>query len=326
MSLPASGDLPNYPSFANARLYDAEFDRMVAQCMAYGEGIAPFDQSCDCTITGMGANKATDLEVTTNSSGLQLSVALGNAWVQGDSRTTQGLYFCHVPTATTVTTTAANATHPRIDAIVLQVNDADADGGGATSWEIVCEAGTATSGATLSNLTGAPTIPDSALLLAYVLVPATFAGPFVNATHILDRRMFAYRPGRRLGIVGTDSDLTATLNNTTLSSALLSVTFGSVSGRRVAIHAVNRGLFTPTATGNAQLVLQLGGTTVSAQTRRMAGSSYVQDGNTSILSAAPASGLNTATFNLYNESCGASADIRIGASATSNAQLEVCYV
>ncbi len=205
MALPSSASLPNYPAFANARTYDAEFDRMVAQCMAFGEGIAPFDQTKDCTITSMGANKATDLEVTTNSSGLQLSVALGNAWVQGDTRSTQGLYFCHVPTANVVTLEAAHGTHPRIDAVILQVADADASGG-STNWSVTYTKGTATSGATLTNLTGAPTIPDSALLLAYVLVPATFAGPFVNATHVLDSRFFAYRPGRLVGRVTTTSD------------------------------------------------------------------------------------------------------------------------
>lgn len=205
MSLPSSANLPNYPFPANAREYDAEFIRMMNQCMAFGEGIAPFDNTKDCTITAMGNNKATDLEVTTNSSGLQLSVALGNAWVQGDTRSTQGLYFCHVPTANVVTLEAAHGTHPRIDAVILQVADADA-AGGSTNWSVTYEKGTATAGATLSNLTGAPTIPDSALILAYVLVPATFAGPFVNATHILDRRFFAYRPGRLIGRLTTTSD------------------------------------------------------------------------------------------------------------------------
>lgn len=205
MSLPSNANMPNHVFPANAREYDAEFLRMAYECMAYGEGIAPFDQSKDCTITGMGSNKATDLEVTTNSSGLQLSVALGNAWVKGDTRSTQGLYFCHVPTANVVTLEAAHATNPRIDAVILQVADADA-AGGSTNWSVTYAKGTATVGATLANLTGAPTIPDSALLLAYVLVPATFTGPFVNATHILDRRFFAYRPGRLIGRVTRSTD------------------------------------------------------------------------------------------------------------------------
>jgi hypothetical protein len=205
MSLPSNANMPNHVFPANAREYDAEFLRMVNQCMAFGEGIAPFDNTKDCTITGMGSNKATDLEVTTNNSGLQLSVALGNAWVKGDTRSTQGLYFCHVPTANVVTLEAAHGTHPRIDAVILQVADADA-AGGSTNYSPTYAKGTATAGASLSNLTGAPTIPDSALLLAYVLVPATFAGPFVTATHVLDRRFFAYRPGRILGKLSAASD------------------------------------------------------------------------------------------------------------------------
>lgn len=205
MTLPSNANIDDYPGFANARSYDFEFFRMMQQCSAQGEGIAPFDNTKDCTITGMGANKATDLEVVTGASGLNLSVTLGNAWVQGDTRSTQGLYFCHVPANVTVTASAAHATHPRIDRLVLKVEDADVSGS-VTQYSLVMVPGTATAGATLSNLTGAAALPDNCLMLAYVLVPATFAGPFVNATHILDQRFFAYNPGRIIGRLSTTSD------------------------------------------------------------------------------------------------------------------------
>lgn len=210
MSLPADASLYQYPAYANARTYDAEFDRLTNLCWAGGEGIAPLDQSKDCTITSMGSNKATDLEVLTNSSGLQVSVTAGQAWVKGDYRTTQGLYFCRVPTAQVVTLPTAHATLPRVDAIILKVYDADIPGDGTTQWTVTYAQGTATAGANLTNLTGAPTIPDTALLLAYVLTTAAFAGPYVTATHILDRRAFAYRPGRTLGYVTRTSNATAT--------------------------------------------------------------------------------------------------------------------
>lgn len=208
MALPADASLYQYPGYANARTYDAEFDRLISMCYAGSEGIAPIDQTKDCTITGMGSNKATDLEVLTNSSGLQLSVTAGQAWVRGDYRTTQGLYFCRVPTAEVVTLEAAHATLPRIDAIILQVTDADIPGDGTTQWDVTYAKGTATAGATLTNLTGAPTIPNTAMLLAYVLVPAAFVGPFVTATHIQDRRFLAYRPGRRVAYLSSTSDST----------------------------------------------------------------------------------------------------------------------
>lgn len=204
MALPSNANLSQYPAFLNARLYDAEFDRMVQQCWAASEGIAPFDQSKDSTISGMGLNRATDLEVTTGASGLNVSVAAGNAWVQGDGRATQGLYFCYVPTANTVTMPAANATNPRVDAVILCIDDADVSGS-TSQWRVTYQQGTATAGATLANLTGAPgksggpALQSTAFVLAYVLTPATFAGPYVNATHILDNRYFAYRPGRIIG-------------------------------------------------------------------------------------------------------------------------------
>lgn len=230
MTLPASAQLPNYPGFLNARTYDAEFLRMMNQCQAFGEGIAPFDQTKDCTITGMGANKAGDLEVTTGGSGLNVSVAAGNAWVQGDSRSTQGLYFCYVDVAKTVTLASNSSGNPRIDAIILQIADSDASGA-LNQWSITVQQGTATVDATLSNLTGAPgqsggpSLNGSALILAYVLVPNGFAGPFVNATHILDRRFFAYRPGRIIGYVDTASTNSQTWSGAGYStSSILTLT------------------------------------------------------------------------------------------------------
>lgn len=68
----------------------------------------------------------------------------------------------------------AHATLPRIDRIAVQVRDQNVTGGGDTSTDgkFRVISGTPTSGADLSNLTGAAAIPANAFLIANVLVPA----------------------------------------------------------------------------------------------------------------------------------------------------------
>lgn len=171
---------------------DDTIDRLMQLCWAGGQGIAPEDQSRDCTITAMGTNKATDFEISTGGSGLTLSVAAGNAWVQND--TDKGLSFIRSTAAVTIATDAAHATLPRIDRVVLDERGA-----------VYVVKGTATAGATLANLTGATAEPADVMTLGYVLVPAAFAGPFVTATHVLDVRCFAYRPGRVIGRLSANS-------------------------------------------------------------------------------------------------------------------------
>jgi hypothetical protein len=129
----------------------------------------------------------------TLSSGMILTIAastVDGAIVQGDTISAQGLYF--VPphsAAITETVTAAHATLPRIDMVVLEVLDANHDGGGSNLARTRIVAGTATSGATLDNRTGAAALPSSAIRLADVLVPAAAAS--ILAGNIRDRRPFA---------------------------------------------------------------------------------------------------------------------------------------
>jgi hypothetical protein len=124
------------------------------------------------------------------SSGMILTVAASTgdgALVLGDSVAAQGLYY--VPphsAAITETVTAAHATLPRIDMVVLEVLDATHDGGASNLARVRIIAGTATSGATLDNRTGAAALPASTIRLADVLVPAAAAS--ILAANIRDRR------------------------------------------------------------------------------------------------------------------------------------------
>lgn len=128
------------------------------------------------------------LLVTTGGAGLDLSIAEGSAFIVGDDDAPdQGVYSVRNDGAAVITAAAADPSNPRIDRVVATVRDSDY-GGVDDDWIIQIITGTPTIGATLANLAGSPAEPDNSITLAYVLVPTSFAGPFVNATHILDMR------------------------------------------------------------------------------------------------------------------------------------------
>jgi hypothetical protein len=140
-------------------------------------------------------------EVTQRSAGVNLSVdiaattadALGTgvaAYIQGDTVSAQGLYS--VPPHNAVineTISAANASNPRIDRVILEIQDNTHDASGANLIRTRVVTGTATAGATLDNLSNAAAVPSSALLLADVLVPANATS--INNSNIRDRRKWA---------------------------------------------------------------------------------------------------------------------------------------
>ena len=112
----------------------------------------------------------------------------GEAWVAGSTTTGQGLYYVYNDGTVNLSIAAANATNPRVDAVYAQVQDATY-AGSTNAWQLAVATGTPTAGATLSNLTGAGTVPASSLLLAYVLVPASSTS--VITANIQDARVFA---------------------------------------------------------------------------------------------------------------------------------------
>lgn len=120
-----------------------------------------------------------ELAVAAPGSGLSVNVAAGVCWVPGSASfaTTPGGYYLRNTATLNVTGFVANATNPTIYAVVATINDA-AYHGATNNGVIQAISGTPSSGATLTNLTGAPAIPDASLLLAWVLVPA-------NATNII---------------------------------------------------------------------------------------------------------------------------------------------
>lgn len=142
--------------------------------------------SFEVTQRGAGANMSVDIAASTADS---LGSGLA-ALVQGDSITAQGLYGVPPHSAVINESITSNATgNPRVDIVVLEVQDHTHDASGQNRAQVRVIAGTASSGATLANRTGAASLPSNCLLLADVLI-ASGASSITNSV-IRDRRKWA---------------------------------------------------------------------------------------------------------------------------------------
>lgn len=145
------------PNYLQTQKYSAKKDRRVNSAEVMREGIVRKGHY-EVTQRGAGANMSVD-------------VAAGEAWVKGDSAGDQGYYHVVNDATVNVAVTTANASKPRVDALVLKVNDST-EVGGSDEYKLEVIAGTPETGATLANLKGAPTPGVTRLLLAYILVGA----------------------------------------------------------------------------------------------------------------------------------------------------------
>ncbi|MBV9805224.1 MAG: hypothetical protein JO130_18645 [Solirubrobacterales bacterium] len=151
------------PAFAaQSGSYGAEQTRRaIASLLARGSSVG--------SITGGLVNSA-DMQITAGG-GMSVNVGTGEAWVPGTSGSTQGGYYCRVSSSTNLLLAASNPSNPRIDSVTATVTDA-AYGQSSTAFAVQMNTGTPTSGASLTNLSGAPATPTSSLVIGYVLVPA----------------------------------------------------------------------------------------------------------------------------------------------------------
>jgi len=142
-------------------------------------------------IMGEGVVGSGDLAVTQHAAGANMSVdvAAGAAWVKGDDdANAQPTYRVRNDATVTVAVPTADATNPRVDLIVARVYDSAFEGTSLT-WDIEVVEGTPTAGATLANGNGKAATPNTAHVLAWVLVPAG-ASSIVTAD-IADKRVRA---------------------------------------------------------------------------------------------------------------------------------------
>lgn len=142
-----------------------------------------------------GAYDATGWKVQPRAAGANMTVevlaSVGLARVDGVAASVLGPYIVAPHNSTIgLDVATAHATLPRIDTVILQVRDDTHDGSGAYDARVRILAGTATSGATLDNRSGAPTLPSAGFIrLADVLVTA--AATSISAANIRDYRWHA---------------------------------------------------------------------------------------------------------------------------------------
>ena len=180
-------DLSVNPSFVGGGVdFSAEDTRRTITDMWAAEGVIG---SCDFDVTqrSAGANMSVD-------------VAAGSAIVQGDSDPDQGKYYVRSPLAVNVTVTAADASLPRIDRVVLEVKDTEYDAGGLRVARVRTIDGTPTSGADAAlNTNGIAALPITCIELARITVPA--ADTTIADSQIVDQRAIATL---RIGDGGVD--------------------------------------------------------------------------------------------------------------------------
>lgn len=147
---------------------------------------------------GEGIVESGDFAVSQRAAGANMSVdvAAGEAYVKGDTNADEGSYYCRETGTLNATFTASDATNPRIDRVVLEVKNDSEDSSGLNKARIRVIDGTPTVGATLTNLTGAASVPSTCLLLANVLVGAGVTT--ILTANIQDRRFGVPIAGRRL--------------------------------------------------------------------------------------------------------------------------------
>lgn len=130
--------------------------------------------------------------VTQNGSpNMSVNVATGVAWVPGSEVPKQAVYNCFSDTIVNKTIAASDPSLPRIDIVVLKVQDSFYSGG-TNSWSIAVVTGTA------AGSPAVPTAPANSIILAQIAVAA--GATTIVTGNITDRRIFLSAVGGLLAV------------------------------------------------------------------------------------------------------------------------------
>jgi len=153
------------PSWLQNGSHPAENDRLTMQSIWKTSGII----------------NSTDLAVTQNSpAGMSVLVASGWAAILGTTQSNMGVYMAYNDATTTLTVSTANPSNPRIDIVVVTVNDAYYTGSlNNVAFQVI--AGTPASSPV------APSTPANSILLATIAVGAAVTS--ITNSNITDNRV-----------------------------------------------------------------------------------------------------------------------------------------
>lgn len=171
------------PEYLQTQRYNSQRLRMVTQNAAASQPGVVGATHYDVIQRALGANMSVD-------------VGVGSALVPATNSGNKGYYHLENTSSVNVSISAANATNPRVDQIVLTVKDST-HGGDATDVPLLqVITGTPSAGAQISSVTGANyrlgagALPNNSIRLADVIVPA--AATSILTANINDRRPWAY--------------------------------------------------------------------------------------------------------------------------------------
>jgi hypothetical protein len=195
-----------------------------------------------------------DFLVRQRAAGANMSVEVdpGDALVTIDSGVRNGAAHVMSDAVENPAVGASHATLPRIDSVVLQYNDTGIPAGvGGNTPTVRVVAGTATAGATLDNRNGAPggpggpVMPNDALLLRDLLIPA--ASTSVTTANIRDRRKWAR--GARVSITDNAGDRALGTFTGSVAQAVMGPRRIETGGGRLRVTCTGLVSHSPTAAG-----------------------------------------------------------------------------
>lgn len=151
-----------------------------------------------------GTLKVGDFAVTQNGTpNMSVNVAAGEAFVEGDESTAQGLYYVRNGATVNVAVSAASSSNPRKDIVVLRVRDAQYSGAtNAAALEVIA--------GTPAASPSAPATPSNALKLAELtvgqsassVVTANIAGTRYRSSNV--DHQYLVNDATTVGIIGSN--------------------------------------------------------------------------------------------------------------------------
>lgn len=163
------------PIFIDGNTHPAEETRQALGSLQ-GTATGSFAGGVGAVDRAHGVVNVNDFAVTRRSTGANMSVdvAAGYAWIRGTENANQGAYHVYNDATVNLSVATADATNPRVDLVIIRVQDAFYSGATRTASVAIV---TGTPAANPAD----PTLPANSLVLARIYVPAN-AAQVINVT------------------------------------------------------------------------------------------------------------------------------------------------
>lgn len=170
------------------------------------------------------------------SSGMNITVNAGVAWVQGTVSATAGMYTCCLDTTSTLTVATSDPTNPRIDNVICQITDV---GTSSSTTVVTLQTGTPAPSPV------APPLPANSLLLATIAVGAGVSS--ITSANITDARVFTGATGGVTPVANTSGGISgaAGMYVHNLATGRMQVSDGSGNARAPKTAAITPVTSTP---------------------------------------------------------------------------------